>query len=475
MCYPKPGPRCSSYALKMLAKAQSRYDADPTLENYQALAEAYADYYLTPKGLEELRAQLELAGGKDPHLITKLEYFTQRREALLAELKASQRNGREDAFDGCEDAHDMEMVRVPLESLGFSREALDEAVQANLVNERRHPSVPEYVVYDYSDVATYTRAWNEVTVACRGLIIDPEDDTIVARPFGKFFNDSELAPGFNDFPRVGPVVVTDKADGSMGILYRRKNGEWRLSTRGSLGSEQANHASALYNEKYASTFTPPEHLTFLYEIIYPQNRVVLDYNGMDDLVLLGAVDKRTGRSLTIEEAASYGWTGPVVEQLPFSSYEEVINARVPDDREGFVVHFLDNDKRVKIKGERYLSLHRVVTNVTPLRVWEQASNGVSLDEWLVGVPEEFTDEVRVNHAQLMSRYEEEYRKVARAGQAAQQAWDGSDRKNLVMAAQQVAEETGVAFAQILNYLDSRDDRLARFIWQKLRPSGAERF
>lgn len=165
----------------------------------------------------------------------------------------------------------------------------------------------------------------------------------------------------------------------------------------------------------------------------------------------------------------------MVEQLPFSSYEEVINARVPDDREGFVVHFLDNDKRVKIKGERYLSLHRVVTNVTPLRVWEQASNGVSLDEWLVGVSEEFTDEVRVNHAQLMSRYEEEYRKVAQAGQAAQQAWDGSDRKNLVMVAQQVAEETGVPFAQILNYLDSRDDYLARFIWQKLRPSGAERF
>ena len=30
--------------------------------------------------------------------------------------------------------------------------------------------------------------------------------------------------------------------------------------------------------------------TYLYEIVYPENRIVLNYRGLHDLILLGAVD-----------------------------------------------------------------------------------------------------------------------------------------------------------------------------------------
>jgi putative RNA ligase len=37
-------------------------------------------------------------------------------------------------------------------------------------------------------------------------------------------------------------------------------------------------------------------MTVLVEIVYPANRIVLDYGGLDDLILLGAVDIATGRT-----------------------------------------------------------------------------------------------------------------------------------------------------------------------------------
>ena len=96
-------------------------------------------------------------------------------------------------------------------------------------------------------------AWNEATVACRGLILD-DDDRIVARPFPKFFGPSE--PDAPAIPSGRPMEITTKLDGSLGIAYTHPEGEVRLATRGSLTSHQAIEATRIWHEKYSHVIVP---------------------------------------------------------------------------------------------------------------------------------------------------------------------------------------------------------------------------
>lgn len=160
-------------------------------------------------------------------------------------------------------------------------------IEEGYVKVRHHPTLP-YRILNYSELAAYSRTWDEVTLQCRGLIVDDQNE-VIARPFPKFFNDGE-----HDGDRLpqldlsAPVEVTDKLDGSLGILYPNE-GEWAIATRGSFESDQAKWATRHYEDEYADHFTPQPGYTYLFEIIYKANRIVVDYD-FEDLVLLAVVD-----------------------------------------------------------------------------------------------------------------------------------------------------------------------------------------
>lgn len=61
-------------------------------------------------------------------------------------------------------------------------------------------------------------------------------------------------------------------------------------------------------------------MTVLVEIVYPANRIVLDYGGLDDLILLGAVDIATGR--TFGPGAVPGWPRPVIDSFAYATLAE---------------------------------------------------------------------------------------------------------------------------------------------------------
>ncbi|MFG2036611.1 RNA ligase [Dactylosporangium sp. NPDC048998] len=259
---------------------------------------------------------------------------------------------------------------------------LADMVGGGYIRIQRHPSLP-LLIHNYSEKAQYENVWNAATLACRGLVVHAETGTVLARPFAKFFNHGQ--PGAPDLDLDGPVSVTDKADGSLGVLVPTPEG-WAVATRGSFDSEQARHATRVWLSRYAERFTPPAGHTVLFEIIYPGNRIVLDYGGLDDLVLLGAVEIATGRSHGPE--AVPGWPGPVVESFGYATLAEALAAPPRDNREGLVVHFTEPDTRVKIKYSEYVRLHRIVTGLNPRVVWEAMVNG-TLDELLEPLPDEF--------------------------------------------------------------------------------------
>jgi len=96
------------------------------------------------------------------------------------------------------------------------------------VRAQRHPELP-LLIYGYTEKAQYENVWNPVTLTCRGLVVDSTSGAVVARPFAKFFNHGQ--PGAPTFAADEPVTVTDKADGSLGVLHPVPSG-WAVATRG---------------------------------------------------------------------------------------------------------------------------------------------------------------------------------------------------------------------------------------------------
>ena len=266
------------------------------------------------------------------------------------------------------------------------------AVESGHVRLQRHPSRP-YVIYNYTEACQYAGAWTPVTLACRGLIADA-DGVVLARPLIKFFNhDQPQAPGLDPH---AAVTVTDKADGSLGILYRDGD-RLAVATRGSFASDQARHATEVLRSRYAG-FAPPDGLTVLVEIVYPGNRIVLDYDGLDDLILLGAVEIATGR--TFGPAAVPSWPGPVVESFAYATLAEALAAPPRAGREGLVVHLTATDERVKIKYAEYVRLHRLVTGLSARTVWEVMVSDGDLEALTSPLPDEFHAWVRGVAAEL---------------------------------------------------------------------------
>lgn len=342
-------------------------------------------------------------------------------------------------------------------------EVCDPALLASMLAERlvkvqRHPSLNLFI-YNYTQLCAFQGQWNEVTRACRGLIVDGSG-FVVARPFVKFFNLSEHSgeslPG-------GPVHVTDKLDGSLGIVYPAGD-RWAVATRGSFASDQARHASELLARKYPDAGLNPDW-TFLVEVIYPENRIVVDYGDLDDLVLLGAVETSSGRSVPLADAAAV-WPGPVVQEFDYVSLEEALGAPVRPGAEGLVVHFVDEDFRVKLKQDEYVRLHRIVTGVSERRVWEALSQGLDISQWLEAVPDEFfafvtgtRDRLLREHAARVVELEDRFRILRdRLGSA--------DRKDYAQAI--LAQSDWPLHRGLFSVLDGKD--VSDLVWRSLRPA-----
>lgn len=286
------------------------------------------------------------------------------------------------------------------------------------MRQQDHTGLP-LAILNYTQQAQFTRAWDPVTRACRGLIYNTETGDVVARPFPKFFNfgEHEAPVGFDTdtYEKVytdpvwhrrlldSPCTVTDKMDGSLGILYPCAPARHAIATRGSFVSDQAMHATRIYAEKYAGMWIPDPALTYLFEIIYPSNRIVLDYGEMDDLILIGIIGNEDGKAYPLNHRSLTRWPGGMAEALPATTLREALALPARPNKEGVVVRFRDvtpgakdpahlssdNGLMLKIKQEDYVALHRLIFGLSQKRVWEALSQGARVDDICAPLPEEF--------------------------------------------------------------------------------------
>lgn len=261
-------------------------------------------------------------------------------------------------------------------------ETLNQYLEKGLLYKQVHPELP-LTIWNYSPTCQYENAWDDVTLMCRGLVTDDKGN-IVARPFKKFFNMEE-----GRYIPTEDFEVFEKMDGSLGIVFKY-NGEVIYATRGSFTSDQAMWMSN-YGKEYNFQDILVDGFTYLFEIIYPENRIVVDYGDQERLVLLGIIKTDNGEEIPYDDIVTVPWD--IVEKYNgIRDYSE-LKGKIEQNHEGFVIRFSNGD-RMKIKGEEYLRLHKVMTEVSTTSVWEVLSSGGSMDELLKNVPDEFYRKIR---------------------------------------------------------------------------------
>lgn len=143
---------------------------------------------------------------------------------------------------------------------------LKEMISKNYVKVNKHPKHDLYI-YNYTQNAQFERVWNEITISCRGLILDA-NEKVIARPFPKFFNLGEME---NQMLPDTTFEVFDKMDGSLGILYWINNQPF-MASRGSFSSDQSDKANEMLHGKYKTTWSLLDKTkTYLFEIIQYRN------------------------------------------------------------------------------------------------------------------------------------------------------------------------------------------------------------
>lgn len=349
-------------------------------------------------------------------------------------------------------------------------------IRNGLIKVQKHPTQP-LDIYNYTERAQFSKKWNIATTLSRGLIVNRETGEILARPFPKFFNYGEL-PVHQKLSLEEPVVVTDKMDGSLGILYVNLHNNLAIATRGSFASEQALHATELLHLKYPA-FWPRYGVTYLFEIVYPENRIVVDYDGLDDLVLLGAVDIRSGSVFGPEFDAT--WPGPRTEVFPARTLSEALSLPLRPGKEGLVVRSLMDGTMVKIKQDDYVQLHRLVTNLNPKTIWERSMEAdLSLtpevsrrEKVLDNLPDEFYEDVwataSVFFTRVSSRWDEVYTVFRRLNPL--QHGDFEDRRVRKIFAYRIKDLDPWLKSALWFVYDGRDEELRELIWKQIQPRG----
>lgn len=226
----------------------------------------------------------------------------------------------------------------------------------NFISIEKHPYVDLYIL-NYTKKASQQAIWNEVTLNSRGLIID-KIGNIVSYPFRKFFEIDQLPAEL--IPSDNPTEIVEKLDGTLGIMYWF-NGRPYISTRGSFTSFQALKATEILHTKYSHIFhLLNQNHTYLFEIISPDNRIVVDYGDKEDIFLIGVIDNETREDIDINNYKE-------IFNLPLKfdvksefSIDDLYSIATENSIEGFVIKY-ENNFRIKLKNKDYVSKFKFYT------------------------------------------------------------------------------------------------------------------
>jgi len=265
---------------------------------------------------------------------------------------------------------------------------------------------------------------------------------------------------------------------SLGILFLDNEGMIRITTRGSLQSEQAQWATAWLNANVSKEDGSYDALRFVIdgmgltphvEIIYDENRIVIPYP-YEGLCALVMVERSTGRVLGLDECGElFPSCCTHAERHAVASMGALmyVAKTLPWNHEGWVVRWSDGTM-AKVKGADYLRIHRIRFGLSPKRIHESLLEG--LDPTCVeGYPDEFMTELRTTRDAILSETEKALRLVEAC---MQQAALLPTRKDQALLAKQLlsSDMTGAFFA----LLDGDPTRARKLCMLRINPDALAR-
>lgn len=253
---------------------------------------------------------------------------------------------------------------------------------------------PELAVLKYSKDVMVEDLWNPWYLDCRGVVLNITTNEIVSWGYPKFFNVGEpRGYSMSSFLLLQEVETVEKMDGSC-LCVTCYNDDILVHTLGMIESEQAEWGrKELKKDKYCkflSNMLP--RTTYIFEEIYTENRVVVDYRGYEGLVLTG-IRNHTGEVLPPLEverfAVEVGLDKPKREVLPVTELLQRLKELKGVDGEGYVVWV--EGQMHKIKSEDYTQIHSVIGYAENPRIL--LKNKDKIDDILAILPLEYQQNV----------------------------------------------------------------------------------
>jgi hypothetical protein len=339
----------------------------------------------------------------------------------------------------------------------ITKDTLDKYVEEGWLISQTHPTLP-LTIYNYSQTTQYEAKWDEVTLSCRGLVFD-DNGNRVSYPFKKFFNIEENKHVPTDY-----FEIYEKVDGSL-ITVFNYNGEWVVSSRGSFTSDQAIAAQKLFNG-LKNTEALEAAATYLFELVAPWNRIVVDYGEVEELILLGARTSTYEGSWQELYEVSKVIGCKVAKRYDFKDYTEIQKLNW-ENQEGFIVRFSNGD-RCKIKFEDYVKLHRVITNCSSYDIWDNLKTfGKLPEEFLKDVPDEFYEWVLGIQSDLWMKHEMTYVMYnSLLEDTLKGLGEEPTKKEVALAIQSIIDvDYGLLFA----LYNKKADKVDEIIWKMIKP------
>jgi len=353
---------------------------------------------------------------------------------------------------------------------------LDILVEQRLLSKKKHPLYNLWI-YNYTPKQVYEGNWTFETLMCRGLIVD-DTGLIIGRPFSKFFNLEEIK---NPLP-IENFEVTEKMDGSL-IIVTMYGKELIISSRGSFDSDHAKKAKQLVLKNYPKG-SFKQGFTYLFELISPEFRVVIDYGKLEALYLITIIETATGKEIQYDKILQNKIYNPIVQRFPQKKDIWKLSELNLKNKEGFVIRFTGpSNLRVKVKFEEYKRLHKLITRTSIKDIWLMLRYKQNLDEVLDRIPDEFYNWVKEKIEILQTKfsdlktnvlkdYEECVNKLKLDGIDIK-SWDIITRNEQSSEIKRIRKEIALLFKTkknpsiLFSILDNRD--IDDSIWKSIEP------
>lgn len=341
----------------------------------------------------------------------------------------------------------------------LDQDKLGELIDGGYISVRSHDEFPLKIL-NYTKKACGIRAdnWPDALMKSRGLIVD-DYNNIVAFGLRKFWN-VEKTTWLNS-----PLTVCDKLDGSLGIVYQW-DGKPYIATRGSFHSEMAEWANKFLDQnpdyrEWLTDETGLEILTPHVEIIFNSNRIVVDYD-YEDLVLLGYNDDVQW----IPAQPNWRYPGRVAESFQFDSLKDIFKSEYRPNAEGFVI--IDSKGQMKkYKYQEYLDLHRAVSNMTERAIYNKLVAGEA-EDFILSLPDEFQDDANAMKRELEEKYSAKTIEFFSYSAELSRAVDTKNRKEVALYMQE-RKWPGWVKASVFCALDGNSDGFKLNMWKQIQP------